>query len=300
MPRTAAASSTSATAGSLTAKSSVLALACAVLVACARPAPASRAYTLTGQILAVHPEKQSLTIKHQDIPNYMPGMTMTFAARDAAMVTGREPGEMVKATLEVGDTWSRLTSVEVTGKEPIAAMPAELALIEGVIEAGDPLPAGTFVDQDGRTRSIEEWRGGPVAITFTYTRCPIPEFCPRIDRQFAQVAEAIAQDDALRGRAKLVTISFDPGYDTPAIMKAHAKKLGADPSVWTFATGAREQVELFAARFGVAVTRTGETPADIMHNLRTIVAGSDGIVRALHSGSEWTPAQLVDDLRKAR
>lgn len=302
MPRTAAASSTSATAGSLIRKGAALGLVLvlALAAACRTPAPSSKSYELNGQILAVHPEKQSLTIKHQDIAGYMPGMTMTFAARDAAMVTGRQPGEMVKATLEVGDTWSRLTSVEVTGREPITAMPAELALAEGLIEAGDPLPAGTFVDQDGRERSLEEWRGGPVAITFTYTRCPIPEFCPRIDRQFAQVAAAISQDEALRGRAKLVTISFDPGYDTPPVMKAHAKTLGADTSVWTFATGAREDVELFAARFGVAVTRTGETPADIMHNLRTIVAGSDGVVRALHSGSEWTPAQLVDDLRKAR
>jgi protein SCO1/2 len=156
------------------------------------------------------------------------------------------------------------------------------------------------VDQNGRARTLEDWRGAPVAITFTYTRCPIPEFCPRIDRQFAQAADVIANDDALRGRARLLTISFDPGFDTPAVMKAHANKLQADESVWTFATGTREDIELFAARFGVAVTRTGETPADIMHNLRTIVLDGAGHVRALYSGTEWTPAQLADDLRKAR
>ncbi|HUF24196.1 MAG TPA: SCO family protein [Vicinamibacterales bacterium] len=268
--------------------------------ACTRPAPEPKTYTLTGQILAVHPEKQSLTIKHQDIPGYMPGMTMTFAARDASMVQGREPGEMVTATLEVGDTWGRLTAITVTGKEPIAALPAELALAEGLLQEGDPLPDAAFVDQNGRARALSEWRGGPVAITFTYTRCPLPEFCPRIDRNFAETAAIIAKDDTLRGRAKLLTVSFDPGHDTPAVMKAHAKKIGADPAVWTFATGTREQVELFAARFGVAVTRTGDTPEDIMHNLRTIVAGPDGTIRALHSGSEWTPAQLVADLRNAR
>ena len=269
------------------------------MAGCSRPEPAPKSYTLTGQILAVHPEKQSLTIKHQDIPGYMPGMTMTFAAREAAMIAGRERGEMVKATLEVGDTWSRLTSVEVTGKEPITAMPAELALAEGLMAVGDTVPAATLVDQNGRTRSLNDWRGAPLAITFTYTRCPIPEFCPRIDRQFSEVAAAIKQDAALAGKAKLLTISFDPGYDTPAIMKAHAKKLGADESLWTFATGTRENIELFAARFGVAVTRTGETPADIMHNLRTIIVDGSGIVRALHSGTDWTPAALVEDLRKA-
>nr|MBA3950078.1 SCO family protein [Acidobacteriota bacterium] len=138
------------------------------------------------------------------------------------------------------------------------------------------------------------------AITFIYTRCPLPEFCPRIDRQFAAAANAIEADPALRGRAKLVTISFDPEFDTPAVLTAHARSLGADARVWTFATGTREQVELFAARFGVAVTREGDTAADIMHNLRTIVAGADGTVRAMHSGSDWEVAQLLDDLRAAR
>ena len=269
--------------------------------ACTRPepAPATKSYQITGQILAVHPEKQSLTIKHQDIPNYMPGMTMTFAAKDAGMVTGRQPGEMVKATLEVGDTSSRLTSLEVTGKEPITAMPAELALAQGLHETGDPLPDATFIDQNGRARALREWRGGPVAITFTYTRCPIPEFCPRIDREFVKVQHAIAGDAAL-ANARLLTISFDPAYDTPAVMKAHAKKLGANEEVWTFATGTRDEVEMFAARFGVAVTRSGDAPADIMHSLRTIVVDGAGTIRALHAGAEWTAAQVVDDLRKAR
>ena len=270
-----------------------------LLAACRAPEPTVKSYTVTGQILAVHPERQSLTIKHQDIPGYMPGMTMTFAAREASMIAGREPGELIRATLEVGETSSRLTAIEVTGKEPIAALPAELAIAAGLIHQGDPLPPVTLVDQNGRERSLSEWRGAPLAITFTYTRCPLPEFCPRIDRQFAAAAGAIAADPALRGRAKLVTISFDPEFDTPAVMKAHARSLGADEQVWTFATGTREQVELFAARFGVAVTREGDTAADIMHNLRTIVVGPDGTVRALHSGADWEVTRLLDDLRAA-
>lgn len=279
---------------------SVLVLLWLAAAGCASPEPAVKSYTLTGQILAVHPERQSLTIKHQDIPGYMPGMTMTFAAREASMIAGREPGDLVKATLEVGETSSRLTAIEVTGRAPVAALPAELAIAQGLIHHGDPLPDAALIDQDGRTRSLAEWRGAPLAITFTYTRCPLPEFCPRIDRQFAAAASAIEADSALRGRAKLLTISFDPEFDTPAVMKAHARSLGADARVWTFATGTREEIELFAARFGVAVTREGDTAADIMHNLRTIVAGPDGTVRALHSGSDWELNQLLDDLRAAR
>ena len=266
---------------------------------CSKPAPASKSYTVIGQILAVHPDRQSLTIKHGDIAGYMPGMTMTFIARDRSLVDGRTAGEMVKATLEVGDTWSRLTTVEVTGKEPITAMPAELALAEGLLTRGDPLPPVSLVDQKGRPRTIGEWRGAPVAITFTYTRCPMPEFCPRVDRQFADVQAGIASDPVLNGKARLLTISFDPEYDKPAVLAAHAHTLRADARVWTFATGTQREIELFAARFGVAVTRSGATAADIMHNLQTIVVDSTGTIRAVHSGSEWTPAQILDDLRRA-
>ena len=275
-------------------------LAFGLAAACREPEPATKSYQLTGQILAVHPGKQSLTIKHKDIEGYMPGMTMTFSARDAAMVQGRQPGEFVKATLEVGETSSRLTAVEITGKGPIDAMPAELALAHGLHAVGDQLPDAALVDQRGRQRRLEEWRGGPVAITFTYTRCPLPEFCPRVDREFQSVQSAIATDPALAGRAKLVTISFDPAYDTPAVLAAHAKKLKADDKTWTFATGKREDIELFAARFGVAVTRTGDAPADIMHSLRTIVVDGAGTIVAMHSGTEWSATQVVDSLRKAR
>lgn len=269
----------------------------AITAACGPAEPAVRTYELTGQILAVHPDRQSLTIKHEDIPNYMPGMTMTFVARDASLVAGREPGELVKATLEVGEASSRLTAIDVTGRAPITAMPAELALAEGLIAEGDTLPPAMFLDQNGRARQLAEWRGGPLAITFTYTRCPLPDFCPRIDRKFAELQRAIADDPALAGRAKLLTISFDPEYDTPDILEAHARRLGASESVWTFATGDRAAIELFAARFGVAVTRDGDTAADIVHNLRTIVAGPDGTVRALHSGADWEVGTIASALR---
>lgn len=248
----------------------------------------------------MHPERQSLTIKHEDIQGYMPGMTMTFVARDASMVAGRVPGELVKATLEVGETSSRLTSIDVTGTAPITAMPAELAMAEGILAEGDTLPPAMFLDSQGRARQLAEWRGAPLVLTFTYTRCPLPDFCPRIDRKFAELQQAIAGDPALAGRAKLLTISFDPGFDTPAVLEAHARKVGANPDVWTFATGSRDEIELFAARFGVAVTRTGETPEDVMHNLRTIVASGDGTIRAMHSGSDWEVARVVGDLRAAQ
>ena len=118
-----------------------------------------------------------------------------------------------------------------------------------------------------------------------------------MSQNFATIQRAIAEDAALRGRIKLVSISFDAEHDTPAVLAAHAAKLKADPAVWTFLTGDRVTVEKFAARFGVGVIRPAESPTEFTHNLRTFLIGADGRVARLYSGNDWTPGAVVADLR---
>jgi protein SCO1/2 len=118
-----------------------------------------------------------------------------------------------------------------------------------------------------------------------------------MDRRFAEVQRQVAAEAALRDRVHLVSVSFDPDQDTPAALKAHAAKLGADPARWTFATAPRETVDRLAAGFGVNVIR--EADRTITHNLRTAVVGPDGRVVAIYTGSDWTTAQMVADLKRA-
>ena len=114
--------------------------------------------------------------------------------------------------------------------------------------------------------------------------------------QFATLQKTLKEDPA-GGRVHLVTVSFDPATDTPPVLKAHAKTLGADPKQWTFLTGDRDDVDQFAARFGVSIARAMDDPRNITHNLRTAIIGADGRLVKVYTGNEWTPAQVLADLR---
>jgi protein SCO1/2 len=288
----------------------VTALAASV-AACGQPAPkdgapsavpqqaGSKRYTVVGQVLVVSPERQSLSIKHEDIVGYMPAMTMTFPVATPDLMKDRVPGELVKATLEVDDSAGRLVAIEHTGNAPLPDSANLVALAAEVLEPGQEAPDAALIDQNDKRRSFSEWRGEPTVLTFVYTRCPLPNFCPLMDKNFQTIQREGAKDPALAGKFKLVTVSFDPDYDTPAVLKAHAAKRGADPAVWTFLTGDRVTVERFAAKFGVGVVREGTEAGDLTHNLRTVLIGADGKILHIYGGSDWSTATLLDDLRAA-
>ena len=258
----------------------------------------AKSYVLRGQVLSVHTEGPAITIRHEDIPNYMPGMTMTFLVAQPALLKGREPGELVVATLEVAGTEMRLTTVERTGFTPLPTDTNAAAIPGNLRGVGDLLPDAAFIDERDRRRAMSEWRGATVMITFIYTRCPLPNFCPLMDRHFATLQEAIRADASLAGKAKLISISFDPEFDTPAVLAAHAKRYKADPDIWTFLTGDRATVDRFAAHLGVGLTRPSGEP-EITHNLRTILVGADGRIIKIYAGGDWTPATAIGDLRAA-
>jgi len=282
-----------------------VALSMLLLAGCDKPAqqqaPASSAkrYAIAGQILVVNTTTNALTIKHGDIVGYMPAMTMTFRVSRPDLMTGRVPGELISGTLEVDDTEGRIVEITHTGNAPLPDRDNTASLAAGVLDVGDSAPDAALIDQNNRRRSFSEWRGTPTLVTFIYTRCPLPNFCPLMDKNFASIQQRASADPALRGRFKLVTISFDPDHDTPAVLKEHAATLKADPAVWTFLTGDRITVDRFAAKFGVGVVREGTAPGEITHNLRTTLIGADGRILKIYGGSDWTIATALADLSAA-
>jgi protein SCO1/2 len=272
-------------------------LVCTLATACSRAEPPRR-YPLRGQVLAVHPDTQRLTIQHEDIPGFMPGMTMSFEVRPAALMKDRQPGELITATLEVVEFTGRIVQIERTGTAPLPDNVNETALATELLGPGDTVPDTAFVDQDDRRRSLNEWRGSHVLLTFIYTQCPLPTFCPLMDQNFATIQRAAAEDPALAGRVRLISVSFDPDRDTPAMLRAHAVRRRADLSTWTFLTGDRTTVDRFAGRFGVGVIRQA-SPTEITHNLRTAHIDPSGAIVKLYSGNEWTPSAVLADLRAA-
>ena len=165
-----------------------------------------------------------------------------------------------------------------------------------LLQPGETVPDGAFLDQNGRKTSFQAFRGSTVVLTFIYTRCPLPTFCPLMDRHFVTLQEHMRLDPALK-RVHLVTISFDPKRDTPPVLLAHAKELDANLKVWTFLTGKPDAVDEFAGKFGVFVVRNPNDERDITHNLRTAIIGPDGVVKKIYTGNEWTPDEILMDLK---
>lgn len=267
--------------------------------ACGRPAgPPPKQYQLKGQILAVKPEQQEVLVKHEDIPGFMAAMTMPYKVKTASLLEGRQPGDLITATLEVGELEASLTAITKTGSAPIddpAAGPAISA--SAFVDPGDPVPDAALVDQDKAARPISSLRGHRVALTFMYTRCPLPDFCPLMDKNFQQVQDAVKKTPELRD-VQLVSVTLDPEFDTPAVLKKHAQGLKADPAVWHFVTATHDEITAFAKSFGV--TAEPDTPGSaLVHNLRTAVIDPDGRLVKAYSGNMWTPAELIADLTAA-
>jgi len=155
------------------------------------------------------------------------------------------------------------------------------------------------VDEEGRERDFNTIRASrPITITFIYTKCPIPTFCPAMDRQFAE-AQALIKEKGLTGKAALLSVSFDPKNDTPSVLKAHAQKLRSDPHVWNFVTGEREAIDRFATNMLVTLVRgQAANPEEIGHTLRTTVVGRDGRIVKSYAGADWTATDLVTELER--
>ena len=269
----------------------VLALAAA---SCSR----ERRYPLEGQVLAVDSVKGELTVRHSDIKGFMPGMTMPFKVTDKAVLKERKPGDLIRATLVVEDSLGRLEDVVRTGEAPLPADALAPATAD-VLVVGAIAPDATLVDQEGQTRHLSEWKGKTVGVTFVYTRCPLSDFCPLMDKHFAAVQRAVLADPTLADRVRLLSVSFDPDFDTPDVLRAHAKRVGSDPRIWTWLTGTRETVDPFARAFGISVMRGDQSKAEIVHNLRTLVLDPNGRVASVLSGNEWKPEELLEALRAA-
>jgi protein SCO1 len=259
-----------------------------------RRSPEAREYELNGQILGIEPARNEVTIKHHDIKNFMPGMTMPFKVEDAALLAGKEPGDLVTATLVVGEVDVHLSTLTKTGHAPLEEAPP--ATVESdTLQPGDPVKDAKLVDQNGAAHQFASWRGHRVALTFMYTRCPLPEFCPLMDRNFAAVQKEIARKPELSD-VKLISMTLDPAFDTPAVLKSHAGRLQANTSVWSFVTGKPAEANLFATQFGLYVEANPESAINITHNLRTAVIDAEGRLVKIHTGNRWTPAELVADL----
>jgi protein SCO1/2 len=268
------------------------------LTACFGPGD-RREYPLQGQILTVAADHKEASVKHDDIPGFMAAMTMPYKVRDAAQFENLQPGDLITATLVVVSNDAYLKDVKKIGHSPLDKAPAGTPPASSgfeLLKPGEPAPNTVFIDQDSKIRDFASFKNSVVLLTFIYTKCPMPTFCPLMDRHFKAIQEKVKADPSLKS-VHLVSVSFDPVTDTPHVLKMHAGALGADPARWTFLTGDRDEIDKFAMRFGVSIDRNIKDPVDITHNLRTAIVDAKGVLVKSYTGNEWLPDQALADLK---
>ena len=260
-------------------------------------------YEMKGQVLAVDRDKAEILVNHEDIPGLMPAMTMPYKVESVTMLDNIGPGDLISADLAVENGTAVVTKITKTGTAKVdTPAPSPIASGFELIKVGAEIPNQVFTNQDGKERRLNDIRDGrAMALTFMYTKCPMPTYCPMMDRQFASIQKEINARPVLRDNARLLSVSFDPKNDTPAVLKKHAKELGADPKVWSFVTGNRDDIDKFAMTFGVTLIR-GEAsdPNEIGHTLRTAIIDKGGKLVKIYTGNEWSASDIVADLEKVQ
>jgi protein SCO1/2 len=266
------------------------------LAACAPPEEEANRYDLKGKVVSVDRARGEVVVDHEDIEGYMPSMQMPFPLKDRDALASIEGGDQIQATLVVAESGYWLENPVVT--KGIPGGEAAAAAAAGP-PAGTEVPDFTFVNQDGRRLDLRQLRGRALLLTFIYTRCPVPDYCPLMSSNFAAVHRALEQDEGLRGKAHLLSVTLDPAYDTPKVLRSYGagytERYGAETfEHWDFATGDPGEIRRLAQFFGLAYS---EEKGQVIHSLRTALVDSDGKVYKIYRGNEWKPEQVLGDLR---
>jgi protein SCO1/2 len=253
-----------------------------------------------GVVIEVTPAEKKVTIKHDTIPGYMQAMTMPFDVKDTNELAGLAPGDVVTFRIVVQGNEGWIDQLKQTGAKtnvPPTTGPFRAVRDVEPLNEGDLLPEYHFTNQLGQAISTAQFKGQALAITFLFTRCPYPNFCPLMANNFALTARQLLANTNAPTNWHLLTITFDPENDTPEVLRTYAEAHHADPTHATFATGTLVDITAIGEQFGLAFWK--EQGSIINHNLRTIVIDASGRVQKVFTGNTWQPEDLVAEMIKA-
>jgi protein SCO1 len=261
----------------------------------------SRSYEVRGIVRGTAPDRKTIDVEHEDIRGFMPSMTMPFSVSNPPEVAGLQKGDAISFRLTVTDNDSSIDRIKKIGLDEVrlpvpSATPAIKSIAKDLprLREGDVMPPFQLIDQDGKTISNENFRGRPFVLTFVFTRCPIPNFCPLMSKNFSILQKAIKGGSGTLAQTRLLSVSFDPDYDSPAVLKAYAEHEQADPAIWMFVTGEKGEISDLTQAFSVYVQPEGGT---ISHGLATALIDKDGKVDKIWRGNGWSPSEIVEALQ---
>ena len=259
-------------------------------------------YQVKGVIREVLPAKKKVKIAHEDIPGYMEAMTMMLDVRDARELAGLQPGDNVTFRMLVTDDDGWIDQLKKLDgpRTPLPSEPVNFRRVREVepLAVGDKLPDYTFTNSLGRVVRLSEFRGSALALTFIFTRCPFPTFCPRLSTGFSDAQAALKAQANGPTNWHLLSITIDPEYDTLERLKGYAGRYKADPARWNFLTGDLTDITAIGEQFGLQFWRANPNEP-INHNVRTVVVDANGRIQWVTPENDWKAATLVEQMVKA-
>jgi protein SCO1 len=276
-----------------------------VLISCSlackqKPTPEYRRYEISGRVVSIDKNASQVVLAHKDIPGFMKAMTMGFKIKEKWALDALGPGDQLNGTLVVDPDGAYIENPVITKASGTQPEPSTSTMHDP--QVGDKVPDFALIAQTGKRIHLGQYLGAPLMLTFIYTRCPLPDYCIRMSSNFAETARLLKQNDPeLYAQLRMLSISIDPEYDKPEVLRKYAKNYAGeiDPNLqhWTFATGSPEQVKQVADFFGLAYEpQSGQ----IIHSLRTAIIDKDGKIAFVNNGNSWKPEDAVRDLQSLK
>lgn len=258
-------------------------------------------FQVKGIVKELKADGKTVVVKHEEIPNYMPAMTMPFEVRDTNELRGLQPEDAIAFRMTVTDTdgWiHHITKLNTVKQAELPSVP-NLRISRDVdpLNVGDPLPEYHFTNELGKTISTSEFKGQPLVFTFFFTRCPYPLFCPLLSTHFQDTQKKLLGMTNAPVKWHLLSISFDTDGDSPEVLKKYAERYNYDPEHWNFVTGAWMDITAIGEQVGERFAR--DTTGSISHNLRTVVVDAQGRIQKIFTNNNWTADDLVAEILKA-
>jgi protein SCO1/2 len=263
-------------------------------------------YSVRGVVKEVKPDEQQLVIAHEEIPNFMDAMTMPFHVKDPAILTNVAMGQQITFQLHVAETesWvdhiqqadaarSAASSLSARSKGDVHLEPTDSAATG---HSNHPLRSFKFTNELGQPMSLFDFRGQAIALTFFFTRCPIPEFCPRLSRNFQDVQRKFSAIENAPTNWHLLSVTFDPANDTPEVLKAYGAAYHYDPKHWSFLTGPKDKIAELARLCDVKFDPDNGL---FNHNFRTLIIDASNHLQMVFPTSGNISDSIVQELLKA-
>ena len=272
----------------------------------AKPSPAppatnatARTFEARGVIREVPTGGQTLVVRHEEIPGYMPKMTMELNVRDTNEVHNLQTDDVITFRLVATDDTHWIENIHRVGHTNIATTEVPItAHLVRELKPGDEFPDGELLDEHGQTIRFSAFRGQALAFSFFFTRCPLPDYCPLMNKNFSAARQGLLADKNLGTNWTLISISFDAEFDSPAMLAGYARSYrGDDASHWVFANAPAATLASIAPQIDFMFARAAD--AGFSHNLRTVVIDAQGRIQRVFTGNKWQAEELVDEMKRA-